>query len=365
MLLSAALIVRDEERSLGACLASLKGLADEVVVVDTGSSDRSRQIAAEAGARVYDRPWTGDFSAARNHALDLARGDWILYIDADERVGGGTSARARARLRKRGYIGHRLLLRPRPGYSPYWELRLFRNDPRIRFRGVIHENIWPAIVSCQEVSGGLIGQTDLILEHDGYEGDQHRKHLRNRPLLERALANDPARVFSWCHLATVREALGDPAGAERAWAEAMRLVRDKGTRRPEDALPFLYLIERGLADGDDVTDLLGEALGLFGSNLQFTWMRARALMAAGRAAEAIPLLEGLVTAGATSEYDKSWAYDLRLFSVFAYEMLAACHFTLGEYSAALRYFQLAAGEDPSKLEYRVKAALCARLAATG
>ena len=257
-----------------------------------------------------------------------------------------------------------MLLRPRPGFSPYWELRLFRNDPRIRFRGIIHENIWPAIISCQEVSGDCIGRTDLILEHDGYEGDQRRKHLRNQPLLERSLTDDPSRVFSWCHLAGVRAGLGDAEGADRAWAEAMRQVRGKAIRQPEDALPFLHLIERGLADGTDVTDLLSEALRLFGSNLQFTWLRARALMAGGRAAEAIPLLEGLVTAGATSEFDKSWAYDLRLFGVFAYDMLAACHFSLGEYAAALRYFELAASRDPSNLEYRVKAALCARLSGT-
>ena len=365
MLLSAALIVRNEERSLGACLASLQGLADEVVVVDTGSSDRSRDIAADAGARLAERPWTGDFSAARNYALDLARGDWILYIDADERVGEGTSAGVRARLRRRGYIGHRVLLRPRPGYSPYWELRLFRNDPRIRFRGIIHENIWPAIVSCQEDSGGCIGRTDLVLEHDGYEGDQRRKHVRNQPMLEQSLTEDPYRVYSWCHLASVREALDDAEGAEQAWAEAMRLVRANARRLPEDALPFLHLIERGLEDGEDVTGLLDEAGTLFGSNLRLTWLRARALMAGGRPAEAIPLLEGLVTAGDTGEFDKSWAYDLRMFGVFAYEMLAACHFSLGEYAAALRYFQLAEGCDPSKLEYRVKAALCARLSAPG
>ena len=363
MLVSAALIVRDEEKFLGACLGSLAGLADEIVVVDTGSKDRSREIARDAGARVYDLPWTGDFSAARNHALGLARGEWILYIDADERVGEGDRAAVREQLRRPGYIGYRVLLRPRPGFSPYWELRLFRNDPRIRFRGIIHENIWPAIVSCQAASGGRIGLTELFLEHDGYEGDQRHKHLRNQPLLERSLAEDPSRVFSWCHLASVREALGDADGAEQAWAEAMRLVRKKAARQPEDALPFLNLIERGLTEGGDVTDLLGEAVRLFGSNLQFIWLRARALMAGGRAAEAIPLLEGLVSAGATADFDKSWSYDLRIFGVFSYEMLGACHFTLGEYASAQRYFQLASGCDPSNLEYRVKAALCARLSA--
>lgn len=365
MLVSAALIVRDEEKFLEACLGSLAGLADEIVVVDTGSTDRSRDIAGDAGARVYDLPWTGDFSAARNHALGQARGEWILYIDADERVGEGDRAAVRSQLRQPGYIGYRLRLRPRPGFSPYWELRLFRNDPRIRFRGVIHENIWPAVIACQEAGGGRIGLAELFLEHDGYEGDQRHKHLRNQPMLERSLADDPSRVFSWCHLAGVRDALGDADGAEQAWGEAMRLVRGKVTRQPEDALPFLHQIEKGLADGGDVTDLIDEALGMFGANLQFVWLRGRALMTGGRTAEAVSVFEGLVTAGATGDFDQSWAYDLRMFGVFAYEMLAACHFSLGEYTAALRYYRLAADCDRSKLEYRVKAALCARLAAAG
>src|SRR5688500_10397342 len=81
-LLSASLIVRNEERFLEACLRSLAGRADEIVVVDTGSTDRSRDIARDLGARVLDHEWADDFSAARNAAIDAARGAWILYIDA-------------------------------------------------------------------------------------------------------------------------------------------------------------------------------------------------------------------------------------------------------------------------------------------
>lgn len=361
MLLSAALIARDEEKFLGACLRSLRGLVDEVVVVDTGSTDRTVQIAESQGARVYSRPWTDDFSAARNQALDLARGQWILYIDADERVGDGTAEGVRARLDDLAYLGHRVLLHPRPGFSGYWELRLFRNEPDIRFRGIIHENIWPAIEAHHAAGGGLIGQTGLVLEHEGYEGDQHRKHLRNLPLLERSLADDPSRVFSWCHLATVRAGLGDEEGAGQAWEQAMRLVTAKGVRQPEDAMPFLHLIEQGMARGADPSGLLERARDLFPANLQFVLLQAQALMAAGRDQEAIPFLERLVAAGQAGDFDKSWAYDLRLFGVFAYDLLAVCHIRLGEFAAARRYYELAASCDPSNLEWRAKAVACARL----
>src|SRR5262245_1489579 len=84
--ISAAMIVRDEEAYLDDCLKSIVDEVDEIVIVDTGSRDRTCDIARRYGARLFDLPWTGDFAAARNHALDRASGDWILYIDADERL---------------------------------------------------------------------------------------------------------------------------------------------------------------------------------------------------------------------------------------------------------------------------------------
>lgn len=84
--LTVCMIVRDEERRLPGALASVAGLADEIVVVDSGSSDATREIATAAGARVIESPWLG-FARQRNVALDAARGEWVLELDADERVG--------------------------------------------------------------------------------------------------------------------------------------------------------------------------------------------------------------------------------------------------------------------------------------
>ena len=83
---SAALIVRNEEQFLEGCLRSLVDHVDEVVIVDTGSTDPSIEIAEHHGAKLHRFAWTGDFSAARNHGLDRCSGGWILYIDADERL---------------------------------------------------------------------------------------------------------------------------------------------------------------------------------------------------------------------------------------------------------------------------------------
>jgi tetratricopeptide (TPR) repeat protein len=361
-LLSACLIVRNEEKFLDRCLASLAGLVDEIVVVDTGSTDRTREIAAAHGARLDEFPWRGDFAAARNHALDLARSRWILYIDADEHVRPASGSRLRTHLSDPDYVARQVLLHPRPGFTPYWELRLFRNDPLIRFRGIIHENIWPGVHACRAARGGKIGRSDLVLDHEGYERDQDVKHRRNLPLLRKALRREPGKVFSWCHLATIYASLGNERLAERAWKAGLAAARRRrGFEAAEDSLPYIGLIQSRLARRKGAERLLAEALERFPHNHQVRWLRGTAHMKARRFEEAIPCFERLLASGRADEIDRSMAYDVRLFNLFAYDALATCHFKLGRYAESRRYFELAAKHDPEKLEYRVKQAVCARL----
>jgi glycosyltransferase involved in cell wall biosynthesis len=361
MLLSAALIVKNEERFLAQCLQSIRELVDEIVVVDTGSTDRTREIARKYGARLHDFTWIDNFAAARNHAMDLALGEWILYIDADERVRPCSPDRLRAQLSNPSNVAHYVLLHPRPGFTPYWELRLFRNDPRIRFRGIIHENIWPGIHDYRKTKGGRIGRSGLVFDHEGYEGDQGHKHLRNLPLLRKALRKEPDRVFSWCHLATIYLALGKDRSAEKAWKAGLDVVKKTGGFRAEDSLPYMGLIQWRFERGRAIEPLLQEALRRFPHNLQLHWLRGRTLMSAGRFAEAIVVFERLISCGQRGDFDHSMAYDTRLLNILPYECLATCHFRLGKYSNSRKYFELAATHDPDKLEYRVKAALCSRL----
>ena len=84
--LSLCMIVKNEQRWLEDCLNSVKDLVDEMIIVDTGSQDNTVEIAHRFGAKVFDHPWNGDFSEARNHSLGYATGDWILVLDADERL---------------------------------------------------------------------------------------------------------------------------------------------------------------------------------------------------------------------------------------------------------------------------------------
>jgi len=363
VLVTASLIVKNEERFLGDCLKSLKGFAEETVVVDTGSTDRTIEIAREAGARVYEFPWTGDFSAARNRALDLSTGEWILYIDADERVRPDTTANLRAQLSSPSHLGYEVLLHPHKGFTPYRVLRLFRNYPSIRFRGVIHENMWPSIEEYQALHGGLIGQSDMMMDHEGYEGDQRRKHERNLPLLLAGVQENPTRVYSWSHMASIYRDLGERELAEKSWRTALDLVRRRRWIVADNIMPYLGLIEMGLTKGADVSDLLAEAIGRFPNNPQLEWMMAHSLMNKSEFIEAIACFERLVVRGKAKNYDYGLACDLRLFDQFAYEAIATCYFRLGRYAESRRYYQLALDQAPEKLEYRVKHSLCARLEA--
>src|SRR3981081_780037 len=127
MSLSAAIIVKDEADHLDGCLASLRGLTDEIVVVDTGSTDGSVAVAQGHGAVGGHEPWQGDFATPRNRGLDLATGDWSLYVDADERVFGDFDA-VRAHLdRAHDCVAFRVRFVPKVGWTPFREFRLWRN----------------------------------------------------------------------------------------------------------------------------------------------------------------------------------------------------------------------------------------------
>ena len=242
-LLSAALIVRNEERFLEGCLRSLEGRVDEIVVVDTGSTDRSREIARDLGARVLAHEWKDDFAVARNASIAAARGKWILYIDADERVVDFDRASVERLLSDRRKICYTVLFRPTTGYTRYREYRLFRNRPDLRFQGVIHESIVPALEALCWRKRLEIGDSPVALDHLCYDGDLEHKHERNLPLLRARLERDPGHVYCWDELGLTLAGLGDEAGAEAAWRRAIELVRGSRSRTLVASLPYLHLVQ--------------------------------------------------------------------------------------------------------------------------
>jgi tetratricopeptide (TPR) repeat protein len=226
--ISLCMIVKDEEAMIGRCLEAARGAVDEIVVVDTGSTDRTVEIAEGLGARVLHHAWDGDFSAARNVSFAAATGDWVMYLDADEVLVGEDVDRLRAlagRTWREAFflteINHTGDLEDGTAIT-HDAMRLFRNRPEYRFEGRIHEQIAQSLPSYlperQE-------RTTVRVEHFGYLGavrDTKDKTNRNLELLERQVAEGVDNPFLHFNLGSEYAATGDVARAlthfERAWS---------------------------------------------------------------------------------------------------------------------------------------------------
>ncbi|REK21699.1 MAG: glycosyltransferase, partial [Planctomycetota bacterium] len=225
--LSVCLIVRDNEQTIGPCLESIKPWVDEIVVVDTGSEDRTAEICEELGARVFHWAWQDDFAAARNVSIDHARGEWLFWMDSDDTIpaecgrklrdlatgphpdhihgyvvqvhcpgppSGGSGLRPRepeANLES----GDRS--RARPGASDVTvvdHVKLFRNRPDLRFEFRIHEQLLPSI----RRASGEVAFTDIYVVHSGADhtpAGRAGKLDRDFRLLELELADRPDHPF--------------------------------------------------------------------------------------------------------------------------------------------------------------------------
>jgi len=362
-MVTASMIVRDEARYLDACLASIEGVVDEIVVVDTGSLDTSPEIARSHGARVFHHTWEDNFSQARNLALEHSTGRWILYIDADERLRPTSRDDLATLLEGAEEAAFRLLLHPFAHSTPYLEYRLWRNDPRVRFRGTIHEKIVDAIVEVADVEGRSIGDCTLTLDHVGYDGDQAAKHQRNLPLLQAQLRIDDNNVFNWRHLARVLDALGRADEADQAVERAVDIVR-AAPGSADDSLAWVDLVRRRDRRGDDVMALVAEGRRRWPDNWLLVWTEGQLLVRAGRFHEAIPAFQQLLAVDVGGLAPTGLAYDDRIFGPFAQDSLGLCWFRLGNFGAAARAYGAAEALAPAVAEYRVKRLLAEGRAAS-
>ena len=329
---------------MAGCLKSLAGVVDEVVIVDTGSKDASREIARAAGARLHHHAWNNDFAAARNAALDAASGDWILYIDADERVVGGRPESLAGQFDNPQVVGLTVRFRPATGFTVYREHRLFRRHPEIRFQGMIHETHLPDLYRVATRDRLRIEHSELALDHLGYDGDIGHKHSRNLPLLQARLRQEPDHVYSWWHLGQTLAGLGRGDEAVEAWqrgVDAARRTRQAGGDHDgSTCLPYLALLgQRSSLDGRLDEELWQEAHERFPGHPQLLWLRALARVGERRWGEAVPDLERLAVTDLDLPGAHQYATEERLFRVLAPAQLALCFFHLGRYDEAADLFR--------------------------
>ncbi len=215
MTLSLCMIVRDEEATLHHCLASVAGVVDEIIIVDTGSHDRTVAIAQALEAQVYTFTWCDDFAAARNASLQYAHGDWILVLDADEVLVPEIVLTLRQAMQREDAIAFTLLREELGTTHPYSQLsRLFRRHPTIAFARPYHELIDDSIADLlrREPHWQVIALPEIAIQHTGYQAamiDQRRKVDRARTTMERYLTTHPDDAYICSKLGALYADIGE------------------------------------------------------------------------------------------------------------------------------------------------------------
>jgi tetratricopeptide (TPR) repeat protein len=254
--LTACLITRNEIDSLPRCLKSIRPVADQIIVVDTGSTDGTREAARRLGAEVHDLPWSDDFAAARNAAIERAACDWVLIMDADEQLPPGSAAQLRELLARPPQAAVCQLLTYAPSSTParagldlVGHLRLFRRGLGIHFQGAIHEQL-------VDREGRLIDSavaTGIVVHHHGYLESREavaERGERNLRLLSARAEAEPDNAYVLFHLGHAQLASGEAEAGVSALRRALDLADDSQPFRPKTAV------------------LLAQALQFFGRHAQ-------------------------------------------------------------------------------------------------
>jgi tetratricopeptide (TPR) repeat protein len=370
------MIARDEEQMLPGCLESVRGAVDEVVLVDTGSRDRTREVARAHGAQVYERPWDDDFAAPRNEALSRARGEYVLQLDADERLAPGACSRLR-RAVEDGTTPYGLLRLHNASRADapfervasgelrlgdaFWVPRLVKRVPYVRYEGIIHETIDESLLrngvrpTALAVDVVHLGRIPELSAARGKLG-------RNLALLEKRCRLEPDSIVPFGYLAMELYEAGRYAEAERAaeqgWAlldaqpsyrSAFLLASARASvalrlGRPERALETSQRFRERCGAFADLEYLRGSALLLLALRSP-----AGAPERAVRLGEAISALREILGAGSQPQNTTipgvtSWA----TFAQLGHALLAA-----GHREPAKAAFSAALAASPAHVEARL------------
>ncbi|REE91370.1 glycosyl transferase family 2 [Paenibacillus taihuensis] len=353
MLLGIHVLACNEEDVLDRCLRSVEGLADELVVTDTGSTDRTLELAKSYGARVVQHAWTDDFAAARNAGLDAARTVWVLVLDADEHIAAGaTRLKLRELLRQADGDAFRVAIQSRYGSGESESLRheavrLFRADCGFRYTGVIHEQLVR-----RSVSGTIAGvdgrQCGLALLHDGYLPEaiaRKGKAQRNLRLIEKTLRLTPDDPFHLYNKGVTLCQLNKPKDACAAFALAYLFAPSEVPYRPTLVRDYAKaLLARDRAD--EAAALLHREVDRYGDYPDVQLLYGDSLMRQHRVMEARSAYEAALEAGAAGSAAARYVVEAGAGSYRARCGLAAAEAALGRADSAQRLFEAAAGEAP-------------------
>jgi len=232
--LSLTMIVKNEEEVLARCLESVKELVDEIIIVDTGSIDRTKEIALGYRAKVFDYKWNNSFSDARNYALQQATSEWNLVLDADEYISNDCKDNILGFLRGTPAIGRVKIVNKFEdtngvSYANSYISRVFPKG--IRFSGNIHEQLDSVLPRIK------IG---VEVQHDGYFGVS--KSDRNIPILKKEISDHPTSPYYHYQLAKEYKGIKEHSLAYEHLNNAYRLLTRKELYYPNVIVDYMYSV---------------------------------------------------------------------------------------------------------------------------
>ena len=343
--ISLCMIVKNEERFLEECLASVKDVVDEINVVDTGSSDRTVEIARSFGANVIVREWRNDFGWARNESLAMATRRWTLVLDADEEIAPESLSLLRS-LRETPADATGVYVRiqnlvddPTGTTSTMTHIlpRLFPTSPRIRYVNVIHESLM--VDGVNHLQAML---SPILVRHKGYTDavmGGRAKTARNKPLLERALREAADDAFSWFNFGVSAIAAADYESGIEALE---RMFAMPGDRRAFVPIGYVMLatayIEAGRAL-EDALRIVDDGLAYTPDHANLIFARGFVLARMKRYDDAREWYEKAANSGAGHEHhsmvdDEIWTWKAPL-------NLATTYVNEGRHQEAVPWFERA------------------------
>lgn len=302
--ISQCMIVKNEERNIERALSWGKDIMCEQIVVDTGSTDRTVELAEKVGASVYFYEWTDDFAAAKNYAIGKAKGDWIAFLDADEYMTPEDARTMQTVLdgsEERNFdgisTGWQQLDDKGQIFSSGTQIRFFRNHPDIRYRRRIHEQLEASDKRALHI-GDVVN--DISIFHTGYQTvSVEGKSSRNRKLILKELEDNPEDYEMMGYI-------GDECFDERQWTEAERWYRRAVQYMPAEldeydqrsAFTFTRLLTilfgREETSLEEITKLYDRAVQALPKEADLDYMMGRFFASRGQADPAVRYLEAAV-----------------------------------------------------------------------
>lgn len=222
--ISLCMIVKNEERALGRCLESVKEIVDEIIIVDTGSNDKTLEIARQYTSKIYTFEWNDNFSDARNFAVQFATSDYILSLDADEYLDPESKHLLLEPLTA-DFFFLRIRNRIRSGVvDTHSFIRLYSRHKGFVYKGAIHEQI-----NFPDFPESSPGALSVYIIHDGYEKTiitNKDKHNRNMKIIEDELKREPT-AFGYFNLGNQYKSIGEMDNAVKAYSKAYSLDSKK------------------------------------------------------------------------------------------------------------------------------------------